>query len=97
MPAQGQKYGDKYGQYQNRGKLVEERGQTGIPPEMPCETNMAPLAPLATFGSLMVTLVTNLSKPVPATQSGARGRRGWIPSLGPTALFVSMKIGRTGG
>ena len=58
MPAQGQKYGDKYGQYQNRGKLVEERGQTGIPPEMPCETNMALVPPLTTFRGLMVTLVT---------------------------------------
>jgi len=58
MPAQGHKYGYQYAEYQNRGKLVEERGQDGIPPEMPCETNMALVTPLTTFRGLMVTLVT---------------------------------------
>jgi len=49
MPAESNKYGYQYAEYQNRGKLVEERGQAGIPPEMPCETNMALVTPLTTF------------------------------------------------
>jgi hypothetical protein len=49
MPAQSRKYGYQYAEYQNRGKLVEERGQDGIPPEMPCETNMALPASRKTF------------------------------------------------
>ena len=58
MPAQSNKYGYQYAEYQNRGKLVEERGQAGIPPEMPCETNMSLPASRTTFRGLMVTLVT---------------------------------------
>ena len=51
MPAQSNKYGYQYAEYQNRGKLVEERGQACIPPEMPCETNMSLPASWTTFRS----------------------------------------------